>query len=178
MKHNTVDLNSILLRTAAVLLMLVLISTSIVSGRYARYTTASSSYDGARTAAYIFEMNDTSGQYIDISDIQKPGDSKTYTFTLTNKKNQQISEVNEKYQLTLELIGNLPLTCELSGNETLSATGVSEKISGAEYTFEASAEHTHTYTLTVSWPDTENDLKYANAGLAQLVLYAKAEQVD
>lgn len=178
-RAQTIDLNTILLRSAAVLLLLVLISTSIVSGRYARYASAASSQDGARIAAYVFDLHDTSGQYIDISDITKPGDSVTYSFTVTNKNDTWVSEVSENYQITMELRGSLPLSCQLSGNgETLTATGVYQVKSGTEYNFQASTETAHSYTLTVLWPAEQNDLKYANAGLAELVLYVRAEQVD
>ena len=49
---NIGKLNSILMRTAAVLLMLVLVTSGMVSGRFAHYVTTATYEDGARVAKF------------------------------------------------------------------------------------------------------------------------------
>lgn len=171
------------LRAAAVLLVLVLLTTSVVSGRYARYVSTASGGDRARIAAYVFDVRDDTGHYIDVSDIRNPGDSKSYQFTVRNH-NGAVSEVNEAYLVTMELRGSLPLVCTLSDGDTITLNGMNVNAQGltsgqgAIHTFTASVKTGKEYTLTVSWPDTENDVKYSRAGLSELVLTIAAQQVD
>lgn len=171
------------LRAAAVLLVLVLLTTSVVSGRYARYVSTASGGDRARIAAYVFDVHDDVGTYIDVSDIRNPGDSKTYQFTVRNH-NGAVSEVNEEYLVTMELRGSLPLVCTLSDSDTITLNGMNVNAQGltsgqgAIHTFTASVKTGKEYTLTVSWPDNENDVKYSRAGLSELVLTIAAQQVD
>lgn len=51
--------NAILMRVVAVLLVLVMVSTSVVSGRYARYTTTVTGSDSARVARFKVTENTT-----------------------------------------------------------------------------------------------------------------------
>ena len=51
----------IVLRVAAVLLILVMLSTSMVAGRYARYVSSADAEDKAHVAAFVFDVNDTVG---------------------------------------------------------------------------------------------------------------------
>lgn len=168
------------LRTAAVLLVLVLLSISVVSGRYARYVSSDMSKDTARIAAYVFDVKDTIGHYLDLTEIQKPGDSVTYQFTVTNH-NGSTSEVAEEYVLTMELRGSLPLVCGLSGGDTIVLDGMNTDVissTGNIHTFQASVASEVQYVLTVSWPEEENDVRYSRAGFSELVLTIAAQQVD
>ena len=173
------------LRLAAVLLILVMLSTSMVCGRYARYTSSDAAENSARIAAFVFHVNDTPNHYLDISDIRQPGDNKTYKFTVSNYfSDRVISEVDEEFFLSLELRGSLPLVCTLSDGDTITLNGMNVNAQGltsgqgAIHTFTASVKTGKEYTLTVSWPDTENDVKYSRAGLSELVLTIAAQQVD
>ena len=49
-----------MMRLASVLLVLTLLSTSVISGTFAKYTTSDSSYDSARVAKWGFEATDSS----------------------------------------------------------------------------------------------------------------------
>lgn len=177
-----VQLHSVMLRLAAVLLVLVLATTSVISGRFARYAATDASEEGAHVAAFVFRVQDAEQQYVDISKIQKPGDSVTYKFTVTNASGTVISEVEEEYWLRLELRGSLPLVCTLNEEVTLQAAQMDNAgaVAGnaAEKTFQAAVKSEQAYTLTVTWPAEENDLVYAQAGLAELVLSLQAQQVD
>ena len=174
------------LRAAAVLLVLVLVTTSMVSGRYARYFSTATGGDSARVAAYVFNVSDDVGHYLDLTDICKPGDSKTYEFIIQNRNgdNGPISEVTEEYFVTLELRGSLPLVCTLSEGDNITLDGMNvngEGLTsgqGATHTFTASVETEKQYRLVVTWPSDEKDIKYSRAGLSELVLTIAAQQVD
>jgi len=172
------------LRIAAVLLVLVLISTCAVSGRFARYVSSGSSQESARIAAYVFDIHDTQAHYLDISGIQKPGDSATYHFTVRNHNGSTTSEVDEEFFLSLELQGSLPLVCQLSEGDVMSLDAKSMDAaglvtnSGRIHDFSAAVQAGVDYVLTVNWPETETDIRYSRAGLAQLVLTIAAQQVD
>lgn len=175
------------LRLAAVLLILVMLSTSMVCGRYARYTSSDAAEDSARIAAFVFHVNDTQNHYLDISDIRQPGDNKTYKFTVSNYfSDRVISEVDEEFFLSLELRGSLPLECTLTGDgdnlsvkavEMNTTTGL-DAANGAHHIFGAAVQRGVEYELTVAWPPHEKNVAYSQAGLAELVLTIAAQQVD
>ena len=173
-----------MMRLAAVLLVLVLLSTSIVCGRYARYVSSDEAVDSARIAAFVFDVNETENHYLDISTIQTPGDSKTCKFTVRNHSGGVTSEVDEEYFLTLELWGSLPLVCTLTGADGLTvdakemdATGL-DMDTGSKHIFTAAVQQGMDYVLTVSWDDNEKDVAYSRAGLAELCLSVAAQQID
>ena len=61
-----------MLRAAAVLLCMVLISTWMLSGLMARYASGGSGNDSARTAAFVFHLQDgEETRYIDLSGITR-----------------------------------------------------------------------------------------------------------
>ena len=174
-------INVILMRLVAVLLTLVLISTAIVSGRFARYVTSDANAGSARVAAYVFRVEDNEQHFLDISTITKPGDNISYQFTVTNKSGSVVSEVNESYYVNLELWGSLPLKVTITGGgETLSLEAGEAPVSAATaaQVYQAAVEQYQKYTLTVEWPEKENNISYSWAGLSQLVLSIHAQQVD
>lgn len=187
MHRTTTGKKNIMLRLAMVLLMMVMLTSWMTSGLLARYTAQFSGSDKARVADFVFDVSDTGNVSVDLSGIQKPGDQVSCTFTVTNSDAQGTSEVKENYQMELELRGSLPLVCQLTennqslvkvtGNAITEAPGVASGESSV-CTFNAAVQATKTYTLTVTWPEAENDLKFSRAGLAELVLTIAAEQVD
>ena len=97
----------IVLRTAAVLLVLVMLSTSIVAGRYARYTTTASGNDSARVAKFL--ITETGTVSAEIKATLRPGDEVDFSIQVTNG-----SEVTVNYSITAaNVYNNLPLTISL-----------------------------------------------------------------
>lgn len=179
-----------IMRTAGVLLVLVLFSTRLICGLYARFSVTGSSGNSARAAAFVFVTQDAENQcYLDLSGIQKPGDEKTYTFTVSNMEGSTVSEVAETYRFAVQINGSMPLVCTISKAETAvltanRATAASldaptvASWEGAE-AFAASTGRTDTYTMTVTWPQEENDIKFAShSAVAEVLLTVTAEQVD
>lgn len=178
-----------LMGTAWVLLLLVLVSTWWVCGLYARYTVSSSGEDSARIAAFAFFTQDHGdSRYLDLSGIEKPGDSRTYTFTVSNQKGNTVSEVAEEVKLAVQLNGSMPLVCTISGEkgEKVLSANLSQdtqelpvKQAGSAGVFPAATVKTYTYTITVEWPEDANDMKYASrSAVAEVLLTVTAEQVN
>ena len=92
MNQNT-KLHTLVLRIAAVLLVLVMLSTSIVAGRYARYTTSASGYDSARIARFsvtesgilreTFKVKIAPGEAIPIEVLLKNDSEVTVAYTIS-----------------------------------------------------------------------------------------------
>jgi len=169
------------LRAAAVLLCLALVTACMTSGLYARYAATTSGSDSARVAAFVFDVNDTSAHFLDVSEVNAPGKSQTFQFEVRNDNTSRISEVTEEYKLHIELHGSLPLTVEVTAddNAKLDLTeSASQVLESGVRSFLAGEAQKNTYTMTVTWPENENDLQYANAGLSEIVLRVSAWQVD
>ena len=97
----------ILLRVAGILLILVILTTSIVSGRYARYVTMVS--DGASARVARFRVEESGELLSTLSVSLSPTDTIQKTITVENA-----SEVTIEYTVTVEnLYENLPLEYRL-----------------------------------------------------------------
>lgn len=78
-------LNRILMRTVAVLLILVLVSTGMVTGRYARYTSSASGGDSARVARFsVTETVDFFSESETVCTSFIPGEKKEITIVVDN----------------------------------------------------------------------------------------------
>ncbi len=165
---------------AAILLCLTLISTYMTSGLYARYAAVSGGSDSARVAAFVFDVEDTSNHFIDVSEVDAPGKSATFQFSVRNSDASRSSEVTEAYQIHAEIHGSLPLEVTVVGEGeriTLSDSAAQESVSAVK-SFQAGENGVHIYQVTVTWPEEEKNLQYANAGLSEVALRISAWQVD
>ena len=100
---NNRKIHGILLRTAAVLLILVMLSTSLVVGRYARYTSMATGSDSARVAKFEVVVSDSQTQFVSV--LIQPGETAEKVFTVENKSEVAMLlkfQVDNKYS-------NLPL---------------------------------------------------------------------
>lgn len=156
------------------LLCLVMLSFNLTSGLYARYTTKSSASDSSRVASFVFDVSATgSAEFLDISEITKPGDNKEYTFVVSNGTVDNCCEVKQQYTVDITINGSMPLTYTLAknGEAGVSASATDVLIAG-EVDFD-------TYTLIIEWPPNQNDVKYANgAAVGEVILTVRSEQVD
>ena len=104
-----------ILKTAWILLILTLASTCFISGVLARYVATDAGADSARTAAMHIGGDIFS---VDLSDIEKPGDSKDITITVYGQ-----AEVSLRYRLGISLNGSMPLEFSLSKTIRTEAPG-------------------------------------------------------
>ena len=185
MQRSTGRKKNTMLRAAGVLFALVLITTWMTTGLLARYVTTASGTDDARVAAFVFHVKDKEKTIqLTLDGLTVPGAEKAYTFEVTNTRNGKTSEVAQEYSIAMTLNGSLPLSCELkresdSSTQTIDALTASLPATTTPIigTFAAAVESTHTYTLTVTWPDTESDPQYAY-GVAVVELTFTSEQID
>ncbi len=152
------------LRIAALLLCLTMVSIHLMSGMYARYSTAVSDSDGARVAKFCVTANHNIQQMcLDLGHLQ-PGSVKAYRFTVSNG-----SEVAVQNRITLSGTQNLPLTFRLNGTDididgSFTDAGLAPGTDGS-------------YTLTVSWDAEQTDAEYAGE-IDALWLTVTSEQID
>lgn len=170
------------LRTSAVLLCLCLISMWMISGTLARYINSDVGADRAHTASVVFDVNDESGNRLDLSNELKlndllPGKCMEMTFDVVNKKDEKISETAMEYSIAIETTGNLPLTYSLvsvpDGIANRATTKYGLAWSGG--LLPASTDTSHKYMLTVEWPPDAVDAKYANE-IDSVYLFIDAKQ--
>lgn len=132
-----------MLRAAAVLLVLTLMTASIVSGHYARYTTSVTVSDSARVAKY--EVTVTAGS--DNQLVLDPNGSKTVSYNFLVASG---SEVRVEYDLVITLPQALQAGISLSltrDDEPVALTLQENNIYKAVGTF-TPAGGTHAYVLT------------------------------
>lgn len=149
----------IALRTAAVLLILVLFTTSIVSGRYARYTTSATGRDAARIAKFlVVEEGATEGM---IKVRISPGETAKCQITVRND-----SEVTIEYSVAaVSEYQNLPLSFSIGDGTSSGPTAI------------LTPEQTKTVNLQVYWDANETSDRYI--GMVDLVhLTLTVTQID
>lgn len=130
------SLGEIMIRAAAVLFCLVLITTSMMAGLFARYTAKGSAEDSARVAAFNVLFRGLEAPVtVDCKDGEKDG---TYTLTVENK-----SEVAVSNALSIVLDAELDdrLSMKLS------------KTDSAAYPFSAPEEKNGKYVYTCAIDD-------------------------
>ena len=101
-----------MMRLASILLVLVLLSTSVISGTFAKYITTNSASDSARVAHWgfekpasvtfdLFDVSDDTGVAVD--GLIAPGTTNEVTFTLINADAATAPEV--AYKITVDTTG-------------------------------------------------------------------------
>ena len=166
-------INSILMRVVAVLLMLVMLSTGMVSGRYARYVTTATYEDGARVARFNVVMT----EYPLVTNVEtkiKPGESTMDAILVKN-----YSEVAVALTFRAETVhGEIPLMLTLVDGETVLATNNPAENTPLIYKVDVPAgQEISNMKIRVSWPADGNNLQFV--GKANLVrITAIATQID
>lgn len=164
-------LHVIMLRTAGVLLSLVLLTSSIVSGRFARYVTSAESSANARVAKFVVTQSISSKktgqtQTIPMPEI-KPGETVTIDIVVEHDIETTVCntiEINSMYD-------NLPLTFRIQEAGT---TDTAEVPFTAVY---GPGTYTKNYTANITWTPGSNDLEYIGM-VDLLIITVTSEQVD
>ena len=171
MGRGKLELHTIVLRLAAVLLSLVLITTGMVTGRYARYVTSSTGSDNARVAKFAVTQSILQGetdltQTIPMPEI-KPGDTVVINIVL-----EYDTEVAVRSTVDVQsLYSNLPLTISVQEKGTLSSQSSNFSAEYRPGTF------TKEYEAAITWVQGSDDLVYI--GMVDLItITVTSEQVD
>ena len=154
--------HGVVLRLAAVLLILVLLSTCLVAGRYARYTSTVTASDSARVAR--FEVNETSTLLTESVPISIVPEETIYT----EIKVENASEVSVRYAINANNpYHNLPLHFQIKVGDDLHDLPFEEEIKYGQET---------TYVLVTTWTG-GTDISYS--GKVDLIeIYLSAAQID
>ncbi len=157
---------NIFLRIAGVLLLLVVFTTGLASGMYARYTGSSNGSDNARVARFdVSSMLGSSATYkIDVP-AMKPGD-----FSEVSLKVKNNSEVAVKWTIkAVNEYDNLPLefTINDASADENTAFSATQAIKAGETE----------YKLKISWPEASDDYTYQGK-VDSIVIEVSCEQID
>lgn len=172
--------DSITIRAAIVLLVLLLISLYISSGYLAKYINDDFDDNVSKVAKFDFVINEGEILELDLSGIKGPGDSQEYTFAVSASENNNVALDCE---VKLETSNNLPLNITITPDgstpaETDATIGNGVVYSIYSQTFVApNSQYSDIFTINVSWPESANDNKYT--GLVEAIcLSVNCEQVD
>ena len=168
-------------RAILILLVILIISLYISSGYLAKFITNTSDSDGARVASYTFNINNNTALALDLSSVNAPGTSQTYTFTVVSPNT---NEVARNYNVLIKTTNNLPLTLTLADSTptTLAsttatvATGIAYQLSDSG-NIAANTAFSRTYTLTVSWPAAQTSPNYSSV-VDVIMLEVTGTQID
>lgn len=173
MKENK-NTHVIALRAAAVLLILVLFTTSIVSGRYARYSTSASGSDNARIAVMAagvtsITLDTITGCPTTTYSVAQP--IKICNYATVNGK-ERVSEVSLRIKLeAATVMNNIPLTFAFF-KDAACQTAVSD----ADLLFAPGEKDEKTFYLQISWPKVAVESYAFEIDAIRVV--ATAEQID
>ena len=158
------------MRVAAVLLCLVLISTHMMSGLLAKYTTSSRMSDNARVAKFNVTESGSATQSINFAinplDTQLSENTSRIQYAI---EVANYSEVTMSYKISAyNATGNLPLilVMEHHGNEANVTSGV----------LKPSAK-TETLMLNILWEEGNNIFTYNNK-VDEIIVTVECEQID
>lgn len=174
-------------RIISYIIYLALACTLVFGITYARYSSKVTGNVTAKTASV--EMNST----IDLSkqlEEMTPGSSKKIEFKVTNKKEENVSEVGQEYSITIDTTGNLPLTYTIDSDVAAPASGnyvtavkeasgeTNHKWTGGVLPYSADGV-THKYVLTVKWTESgdEDNSAYSDE-IDQVTLTVDAKQIE
>lgn len=175
--------NNIKFHILAWLLFAVILTLLIAPTTFSRYITTVKGADTAEVATVALAGNAENASLTVSVGGMEPGDTRTFVFQVTNTKDKKISDVAQSYTITIDTTGNLPLdyllSAEVKDNEGFAAEGLPKD--GGKTTTAGRLPHTasvtHTYTLTVEWPLSENDPKYADE-VDAVYLVVDSQQVN
>lgn len=157
----------------------VLIFPNAISAKYVRQDDTTST---SKVADFIFMVEDESGSFaVNLLDkVTKPADKASYTFTIKNFANGNLSELPIVYEITLQVVGNIPLKCSLlregENQFTISADGESKRSMQGVMNIE---ENEISFKIEVEWPADKNESSYfMQDAIGVLLLTIQANQID
>lgn len=161
-----------IIRTAGILLCLVLASTYLVCGLFARYTTSATGSDSARVAK--FQITEAAvGGAADLSQVISAELTPGVPFVAKTEVSND-SEVAVHYEIKVENVSkNLPLNFKM--------TAVNTKVEGEVTTFSDAMDPAEkkTYSLEILWsPDDHSEALLGMGKADQIAITLSATQID
>lgn len=131
-KRSSLQPGGVLIRIALVLFCLVMFSTYLMAGLFARYTAAGTGADAARVAGFDVQMNDDLGA---LTVQSTRTDSDKYNFSVVNH-----SEVAVRYEMYV-----------VYANKQMDTVGVTPVFDVEGGVLAPQAEAEHTLSFEVAW---------------------------
>ena len=95
-------------RALLLLLVLLLISLYLSSGYLARYVTSANNSVSSRTAKFSFNINNNSSIELDLSAVNAPGTSQSYSFNVVSSRSNEVARgydfFNARYVLICKIV--------------------------------------------------------------------------
>lgn len=180
MKQKKFDFHIFVMRLAALLLSLVMLTTGMVSGRYARYSSSASGSASARVAKFSvaqtieFESN-TQRTTLPIEKLL-PGETVTATVTVDYHMDVAAKSTITATNAYEGVPGNLPLTFLVYEANTTHGTAAA-----GSYSFTADCPrgngYEKVYTVEINFPNTGNPQAY-NGMVDFVTITVTTEQAD
>lgn len=160
----------LIFRVAALLAVLTLITSYLLSGAYSKFYTSASGGDSARVARFSPAFTSNSHEII-VSD-ELPGYSAEIPFEVKNTSDDKVSEVAMKYKIVVKTTGNIPLTFTLYdkdehqlNSDSWDCNGISgEQIYEYEnisLVFGVGTIKTEKYKLKIEWPSDRKNAQFS-----------------
>ena len=155
-------------------MLILFLLYKIVFSSFSLYESEANS-DADADVAY-FVLNDEYQSQVIKLDSMNPGDSQNFVFNISNyvlddDSEEVVSEVDMEYTLKIRTTTNLPLEYELTRSQSAGEEETFELVTDDDGTyfkklleetgtFSCDQGYTNTYTLTITFPTNENDIKY------------------
>ena len=166
-KRKTTHYSVWIMRFAALLGCLTLMTLYLLSGAYSKFYTTESGGDGARAALFSPYFNSASS--MDVSNAT-PGYTNEITFTVQNFSDEKVPEVAMKYKIILKTTGNIPLkftVCKSDGStlKEFICDGINGKqiyeYTDASLVFDTGVKESRAYQLKAEWQSGQNDARFS-----------------
>lgn len=161
-----------------ILIIILLLIIKIMPVTLSKYQSSGIGNMNSNIAFYLISA-DYLTQNIKLTDLTPSDEAYVYTFTIGNKKEEEISEVDIEYTLSIVTTTNLPLRYELYENTNYQEEGSVNLISATNTVVSSDSDGTYfqnftlnkeelyyqipttnTYTLVIYFDQTNNDAKY------------------
>ena len=155
-------------------MLILFLLYKIVFSSFSLYESEANS-DADADVAY-FVLNDEYQSQVIKLDSMNPGDTQNFVFNISNyvlddDSEEVVSEVDMEYTLKIRTTTNLPLEYELTRSQSAGEEETFELVTDDDGTyfkklleetgtFSCDQGYTNTYTLTITFPTNENDIKY------------------
>ena len=141
------------------LLLFVLLGVSLFFGvrTYAKYVSSASGNGSIMIAVPIIENNTLTTIPLDLNEIA-PGDTKEYTFKVTNYEGDKLNEVKMNYSIKIDKSSNVPVEIKLFKNS--GTDNVLTELESTNNILGFESKQDDTYKLVINWDSSLNDYTY------------------
>ncbi len=146
-----------------ILFFTIITTVIIVNLSVAKYKSITESIDSVQVAVMA---NDTYVQFDDEISGYPGCEPKVYAINITNKENDKICEVKQKFKIKIEREETTNLPIEIDLYKDAACTQIIDKNEDGyyekeDYYFDAGVEQTKTFYIKIIWPEARKNATYA-----------------